>query len=218
MALFGSTGLPIIVAVTSVAVSAGQMTATNASVLVAGGAVTVLVCPLLAQRLLRARTSRADLAVGRVRGQHATAEPLGVRDHCALGEEQVQPAAYEHERWLAVLAQVTGQASYEGQGGVLGDAHGVGEQSPAAALADDLLGEDPLGHEVRRPAELEHPVTRARAGRDVVDRRVGAARAAQLLDGLDGRLVVPRPGSSQSTIGSPPARSSRGSVGSSPSL
>ena len=29
------------------------MTATNASVLVAGGAVTVLVCPLLAQRLLR---------------------------------------------------------------------------------------------------------------------------------------------------------------------
>ena len=38
MALFGSTGLPIIVAVTSVAVEAGQMTDTNASVLVAGGA------------------------------------------------------------------------------------------------------------------------------------------------------------------------------------
>jgi aspartate oxidase len=41
-----------IVAVTSVAVSEGQMTSTNASVLVAGGALTVLVCPLLAQRLL----------------------------------------------------------------------------------------------------------------------------------------------------------------------
>lgn len=53
LALFASTGLPIIVAVTSVAVHAGQMTATNASVLVAGGAVTVLVCPLLAQRLVR---------------------------------------------------------------------------------------------------------------------------------------------------------------------
>jgi Kef-type K+ transport system membrane component KefB len=52
MALFGATGLPIIVAVTSVAVAAGQMTTTNASVLVAGGAVTVLVCPFLAQRLL----------------------------------------------------------------------------------------------------------------------------------------------------------------------
>ncbi|MGY2704508.1 cation:proton antiporter [Nocardioides sp. HB32] len=51
-ALFAATGLPIIVAVTSVAVSAGEMTATNASVLVAGGALTVLVCPLLGQRLL----------------------------------------------------------------------------------------------------------------------------------------------------------------------
>lgn len=52
IALFASTGLPIIVAVTSVAVSTGQMSTTNASVLVAGGAVTVLVCPLLAQWLL----------------------------------------------------------------------------------------------------------------------------------------------------------------------
>jgi Kef-type K+ transport system membrane component KefB len=52
MALFATTGLPIIVAVTSVAVSAGQMTETNSSVLVAGGALTVLVSPLLGQYLL----------------------------------------------------------------------------------------------------------------------------------------------------------------------
>lgn len=52
IALFASTGLPIIVAVTSVAVRAGEMSTTNASVVVAGGALTVLVCPLLAQRLL----------------------------------------------------------------------------------------------------------------------------------------------------------------------
>jgi Kef-type K+ transport system membrane component KefB len=52
MALFAATGLPIIVAVTSVAERAGEMTPTNASVLVAGGALTVLICPLLAQRLL----------------------------------------------------------------------------------------------------------------------------------------------------------------------
>src|SRR6478735_2245219 len=38
MGLFGATGLPIIVAVTTVAVGAGEMTLTNASVLVAGGA------------------------------------------------------------------------------------------------------------------------------------------------------------------------------------
>jgi Kef-type K+ transport system membrane component KefB len=55
MGLFASTGLPIIVAVTSVAVAAGEMTPTNASVLVAGGALTVLVCPLLAQRILADR-------------------------------------------------------------------------------------------------------------------------------------------------------------------
>ena len=53
MGLFASTGLPIIVAVTTVAVASGQLSAENASVLVAGGAVTVLVCPLLGQRLVR---------------------------------------------------------------------------------------------------------------------------------------------------------------------
>lgn len=52
VALFAATGLPIIVAVTTVAERAGEMTTTNASVLVAGGALTVLICPLLGQRLL----------------------------------------------------------------------------------------------------------------------------------------------------------------------
>jgi Kef-type K+ transport system membrane component KefB len=52
--LFAATGLPIIVAVTSTAVSAGQMTSQNASVLVAGGAVTVLLMPLAATLLGRA--------------------------------------------------------------------------------------------------------------------------------------------------------------------
>lgn len=55
MGMFASTGLPIIVAVTTVAVSSGQLSSENASVLVAGGAVTVLVCPLLGHRLLRER-------------------------------------------------------------------------------------------------------------------------------------------------------------------
>ncbi|MBA2953965.1 cation:proton antiporter [Nocardioides sp. MAH-18] len=53
LALFAATGLPIIVAVTTVAVHAEHMSATNASVLVAGGAVTVLICPLLGERLVR---------------------------------------------------------------------------------------------------------------------------------------------------------------------
>ena len=52
VALYACTGLPIIVAVTASAVAAGQMSQTNASVLVAGGGITVLLCPLAASLLL----------------------------------------------------------------------------------------------------------------------------------------------------------------------
>ncbi|HKE67610.1 MAG TPA: cation:proton antiporter [Nocardioidaceae bacterium] len=54
--LFAATGLPIIVAVTAVAVRAGEMSDSNASLLVAAGATTVLLCPMLAT-LLVARSS-----------------------------------------------------------------------------------------------------------------------------------------------------------------
>jgi Kef-type K+ transport system membrane component KefB len=60
VALYGATGLPIIVAVTSVAVSSGQMSSTNASVLVAGGAVTVLFFPMLAALLSGSGAGRPD--------------------------------------------------------------------------------------------------------------------------------------------------------------
>jgi Kef-type K+ transport system membrane component KefB len=55
IALFAATGLPIIVAVTSAAVAAGQMSQTNASILTAGGAITVLVCPLAATLVIGKR-------------------------------------------------------------------------------------------------------------------------------------------------------------------
>jgi Kef-type K+ transport system membrane component KefB len=51
VALYAATGLPLIVAVTQVAVDAGQMTTANASILVAAGAITVLVLPLSASLL-----------------------------------------------------------------------------------------------------------------------------------------------------------------------
>ncbi|RVW11232.1 cation:proton antiporter [Prescottella agglutinans] len=51
VALYSTTGLPLIVAVTGVAVSAGQMSNGTASILVAAGAITVLVLPLLASAL-----------------------------------------------------------------------------------------------------------------------------------------------------------------------
>ncbi|TNC30493.1 cation:proton antiporter [Mumia zhuanghuii] len=53
VALWASTGLPLIVAVTAVAVDAGQMSAETASVLVAGGALTVLLLPMSATLLAR---------------------------------------------------------------------------------------------------------------------------------------------------------------------
>jgi Kef-type K+ transport system membrane component KefB len=67
MGLFAATGLPIIVAVTAVAVDAGEMTATNASVLVAGGAFTVLICPFLAQAFLT-RSHPEQVSPGEVTG------------------------------------------------------------------------------------------------------------------------------------------------------
>lgn len=60
VAFFSATGLPIIVAVTSVSVEAGQMTSENASTLVAAGAATVLLCPLLAITALAGKRRAAS--------------------------------------------------------------------------------------------------------------------------------------------------------------
>ena len=51
LGLYSATGLPIIVAVTDVATTAGILQQQTASILVAGGAATVLIFPLLAAAL-----------------------------------------------------------------------------------------------------------------------------------------------------------------------
>ena len=51
IALYGATGLPIIVAVTEVAVRNGHMAEDSAALLVAGGAITVLLLPMVASLL-----------------------------------------------------------------------------------------------------------------------------------------------------------------------
>lgn len=53
LGLYSATGLPIIVAVTQIAASSGLITTTAASTMVTGGAVTVLLFPLLASQLTR---------------------------------------------------------------------------------------------------------------------------------------------------------------------
>ncbi|MGK9274550.1 cation:proton antiporter [Williamsia muralis] len=60
LGLYSATGLPLIVAVTGVAVAAGEMTEANASVLVTAGAVTVLALPFTASMIgARRRKVRA---------------------------------------------------------------------------------------------------------------------------------------------------------------
>lgn len=54
MALYSAAGLPIIVAVTEVATSSGLLEESTSSLLVAGGALTVLLFPLLALSIRRA--------------------------------------------------------------------------------------------------------------------------------------------------------------------
>lgn len=53
LGLYAATGLPIIVAVTQIASTSGLISVTVASAMVTGGAITVLVFPLLASRLTR---------------------------------------------------------------------------------------------------------------------------------------------------------------------
>jgi Kef-type K+ transport system membrane component KefB len=62
LALYAGTGLPLIVAVTGVAVDSGDMTSANASVLVAAGAITVLLFPLAASLLASSPEPAADTA------------------------------------------------------------------------------------------------------------------------------------------------------------
>ena len=57
LALFSATGLPIIVAVTTIAVDAGLMDLAGQSVVVAAGMLTVLVFPLTAIELGRSRST-----------------------------------------------------------------------------------------------------------------------------------------------------------------
>lgn len=65
VALYCTTALPIIVAVTSVAVNAGALSQDIASVMVAAGAITVFLMPLLAQLFYRVVDARAGRRRGR---------------------------------------------------------------------------------------------------------------------------------------------------------
>ena len=93
ISLYCTTALPIIVAVTSVAVSAGAMPQDMASVLVAAGAVTVFLMPLLGQITYRVADAKPIEAVrairknphdvGSILREHVTLERMMARQEAA---------------------------------------------------------------------------------------------------------------------------------------
>lgn len=83
VALYCTTALPVIVAVTSVAVSAQAMTQEMASVLVAAGAVTVFLMPLLASITYRVADAKPLEAVREITRNPRDVGDI-VREHLAL--------------------------------------------------------------------------------------------------------------------------------------
>ena len=104
-----------------------------------------------------------DLGVRLVRRDRAAALGDGVLDDPALVAHQRPAAPDQHQRRLAVLAQVAGQPPPEGHQRVLAHAVRRGEQPGLRAAGDDVLGEDALGDEQPAAAEVERP--RAACGR-----------------------------------------------------
>ncbi|WP_172136017.1 cation:proton antiporter [Adlercreutzia sp. ZJ473] len=87
VALYCTTALPLIVAVTSVATSSGAMSAETSSVLVAAGGVTVFIMPFLAQLLLRTADAELGGALREIASEPRRAAQI-LRDHRALEREK----------------------------------------------------------------------------------------------------------------------------------
>ena len=106
VALYCTTALPVIVAVTSVAVSAEAMTQEMASVLVAAGAVTVFLMPLLASITYRVADAKPLEAVKEIRQNPRDIGDI-VREHMALErmlarQEAAARLAARHRRSLGI--------------------------------------------------------------------------------------------------------------------
>lgn len=94
VALYCTTALPIIVAVTSVAVEAEAMTQSTASVLVAAGAITVFLMPLLGSITYRVADAKPIEAVREI-GRNPRDIGSILRDHWELERMQARQEALE---------------------------------------------------------------------------------------------------------------------------
>ncbi len=115
-----------------------------------------------------------------------------VVDDPLLVAHQGPAASYQHEGRLAVLAEVAGESSPEGDERVLAQAEGSAEHVVLGAGRHDLLGEDALGHEEAGAPE-DDLVRAARAvAADVVDRSHRPAGGREVADGAHRGVRVPR--------------------------
>lgn len=94
VALYCTTALPLIVAVTTVAVNAGAMSQTTASVLVAAGGITVLIMPILAQLVMRTINAQPLQAAKQI-AANPKATPAIIRKH-----RDLERSMYQQERDL----------------------------------------------------------------------------------------------------------------------
>ena len=104
VALYCTTALPIIVAVTSLAVGAGAMQEQTASVLVCSGAVTVLIMPLLAMVAQRTGDAKPVEAVTEIVQEPSRASDI-LRDHVALSRLMASERKEEERQLLQRAAQ-----------------------------------------------------------------------------------------------------------------
>lgn len=130
VALYCTTALPIIVAVTSVAVGAGAMSQTTASVLVAAGAVTVFVMPLLAQFTYRVVDAAPATAVIEVAHDPKHAASI-IREHVDVAKLL--------ERQHQIMTSRGYGRSYEGAPTWESIARHLREDAAARSRVDDLI-------------------------------------------------------------------------------
>ncbi len=103
VALYCTTALPLIVAVTSVAVSSGSMAQDTASVLVAAGAVTVFLMPLLASLTYRVTDAKPIEAMKEIAAHPADVGQI-IHDHWELERMLArQEAAARHATRKSIL-------------------------------------------------------------------------------------------------------------------
>ena len=105
VASYCATALPVIVAVTNVAVAARTMSRDVASALVAAGAVTVLVMPLLSQLLMKAADEHPVVAVEEIVKHPREAKTI-IKQHAQAARVLSREGWLErHAPWVQTLAE-----------------------------------------------------------------------------------------------------------------